>query len=276
MKKHGQGDNAIYIPESVDELFKNGNATYYINDPDLSGDNVYAMKLFIDMVEIPDEMIKLNDGTQIFVSDGKTTLQVDSGGLGNFHLHGYDVTVVNNDFLKEHKNMNLSAMAKKILREDTWGNNPSAAGSMSPGRSPTTTPPPASTNMKFHDLKKDYDAFTNSLEKQEEAAKKKLDADLSQKIGNKKVTVRASKGSVGQVEKDYTFVVASVDVVYLKDKYYIVFASADEDEYYVNTEFKVKIDGTAPEAPTMAQKPAGNVVSQPVIGAAAKGNIQGT
>lgn len=147
--------------------------------------------------------------------------------------------------------MNLSEIAKKILSEDTWGNNPSAGGSMAPGRSPTTTPPPATGNVKFHDLKKDYNTFVTEIEKQEEAAKKKLDASLTAAFGNKKVTARASKGSVGQIEKDYSFTVASVDVVYLKDKFYIVLRGTDKAEYYINTEFKVKIDAAAPEAPTM-------------------------
>ncbi len=167
--------------------------------------------------------------------------------------------------------MNLKDIAKQIINEDTWGNNPSAAGAMSPGREPTTKPVPATGNVKFHDLKKDYNIFQTTIEKQEEAAKKKLDTDLSQLFGNKKITARASKGSVGQVEKDYTFTVASVDVVYLKDKFYIVLVGTDKAEYYVNPEFKVKIDASAPEAPTMDKKQGSNIVHQPVMGMAAKG-----
>ena len=147
--------------------------------------------------------------------------------------------------------MNLSDLAKKILSEDTWGNNPSAAGAMSPGRSPTPAPTANTGNVKFHDLKKDYNSFVSGIEKQEEEAKKKLDADLSKILGNKKVTARASKGSVGQVEKDYSFTVATVDVVYLKDKFYIVLNGTDKSEYYINADFKVKIDAAAAPAPEM-------------------------
>lgn len=170
--------------------------------------------------------------------------------------------------------MKLRDIAKKVLNEDSWGNNPSAAGGMSPGRQPQTTPPAATGNVTFHDLKQDYTVFQNTIEKQEELAKKKLDSDLTQKFGNKRITARASKGSVGQIEKDYTFTVAAVDVVYLKDKFYIVLKGTDKADYYVNTEFKVKIDASAPatseepaeDKPARAADKQGNVVHQPVMG----------
>ena len=94
MKHFGTGDNETHIPESVEELFDNGDAHYFIKDPDRPGDNIYGMQLFIAEVGIPSDMIELDDGTQIFVSNGKKTLQIDSGGLGDFHLHGFDVTTV--------------------------------------------------------------------------------------------------------------------------------------------------------------------------------------
>ena len=171
--------------------------------------------------------------------------------------------------------MNLSNLARQILSEDSWGNNPSSGGGAAPGRSPTTTPPPATANVKFYDMKKDYGVFINTIEKQEEIAKKKLDADLSTQFGNKKVTVRASKGSVGQVEKDYDITVASVDIVYLKDKFYIVLTGTDKAEYFANPEFKVKIDANPKEAPTMDSKQGGNIIHQPVIGMASKANVKG-
>jgi len=180
----------------------------------------------------------------------------------------------------------LQDIAKEVLNEDSWGNNPSAAGSMSPGRAPNATPPPASTNLKFYDLKKDYNVFVTTIEKQEELAKKKLDGDLTKVLRNKKVTVRASKGAIGQVEKDYTITVAGVDVNYMKDKFYIVLKGTDKSDYYANTEFKVKIDATPPKAPTMGasgqpQKPQGSAAKgqvgsiryPEVMGMSPKGNI---
>ena len=170
--------------------------------------------------------------------------------------------------------MKLRDLAAKVLNEDTWGNNPAAAGGMSQGRQPASaaTAAPASGNVKFYDLKKDYSVFTTSLEKQEELAKKKLDTDLGQQFNNKKITARASKGSVGQVEKDYSFTVVGVDIVYLKDKFYIVLKGSDKSDYFVNPDFKVKVDAAAPEAPTMDKKQgAKNIVHQPVMGMAAPG-----
>jgi len=167
--------------------------------------------------------------------------------------------------------MNLSDIAKQMIKEDTWGNNPSAAGSMSPGRSPTANPPPASSNVKFYDVKKDYTNFTSEIERQEEVVKKKFSDTLGKQFGNKKVTVRASKGSVGQVEKDYGITVATVNVVYLKDKFYVVFNGTDKAEYFVNTDFKVKVDAAAPEAPTMASGKVGNIVHPQVMGVSKPG-----
>ena len=183
--------------------------------------------------------------------------------------------------------MKLQDIAKQVLKEDTWGNNPSAAGSMSPGRAPNANPPPPSTNVKFYDLKNDYNQFVSTIEKQEEAAKKALDANLSKILGKKKITVRASKGAIGQVEKDYTITVVGVDINYMKDKFYIVLKGSDKSDYYVNTEFKVKIDAKPPEMPTMgaSEQPqpgastkgqVGSLKYPQNMGLASKGNVQGT
>ena len=86
-------DAEYNIPSDVAELFSNGERQYSICDPDESGDNVFAMDLFAFLVGIPDEMIIEDEGTQIIVTDGNKRLCIDSGGLGDFHLHGYDVTV---------------------------------------------------------------------------------------------------------------------------------------------------------------------------------------
>ena len=82
------------IPEDVAELFANGERSYHIKDEDQVGDNIFAMNLFLECVGVPSEMIKHHDGTQVTLFDGKTHLVIDSGGLGDFHLHGYDVTIL--------------------------------------------------------------------------------------------------------------------------------------------------------------------------------------
>lgn len=80
------------IPESVDELFANGEENYSITDPEQSGDNVFAMRLFLECVGVPDDMVESDYGTQVTLFNGKRRLVVDSGGLGDFHLHGFQVT----------------------------------------------------------------------------------------------------------------------------------------------------------------------------------------
>jgi hypothetical protein len=141
--------------------------------------------------------------------------------------------------------MNLTEIAKKILSEDSWGNAPSAAAPSEPGASPTANSPAPQSSMKFFDVQKDYQLFQTTIDSQEEKAKKVLDSSISKSLLNKEVTARASKGAVGQVEKDYTFTVVGVDVTYLKDKYFIILKGDDKKDYYINLGFKIKILGAA-------------------------------
>ncbi len=134
--------------------------------------------------------------------------------------------------------MNLTNIAKKILSEDSWGTNPSAAGGMSPGRAPTATTPPPSQSGNTVDISQSFRNFKLELEKQEDASVKKFTEELKKKFLKKTATVQASKGSVGQIEKDYTVSVNNVEVRYMKDKYYVVFigkeGDANEAEYYLD------------------------------------------
>ncbi len=82
------------IPANVSELFAAGEAYYSITDPDFPGDNNYGMSLFIDCVEGIESYITDHFGTQILLYKDGVNLQIDSGGLGDFHLHGFDVTIV--------------------------------------------------------------------------------------------------------------------------------------------------------------------------------------
>jgi hypothetical protein len=82
------------IPDSVRQLFENGACSYSIRDHGQAGDNIFAMNLFLDCVGVPENMIECHDGTQVTLFDGQTRLVIDSGGLGDFHLHGYEVSVI--------------------------------------------------------------------------------------------------------------------------------------------------------------------------------------
>lgn len=142
--------------------------------------------------------------------------------------------------------MKLQDLARKILKEDTWGNNPASGGSMSPGRSPTTKSP----NPAYYNPRPEVEKLISNVEKSEAGEEKKLDTSVSQKLIGKNVTVKASKGSVGQTEQEYTIDVSSVDVHNLNDVFYIVLKGKErgngkESDFYVNTNFQVKINANA-------------------------------
>lgn len=150
--------------------------------------------------------------------------------------------------------MNLTTIAKKILNEDTWGNNPSAAGGMSPGRTPTATTPPPSQSGNNVDISQDFRNFKLELEKQEDATVKKFVEGLKKKFLKKTVSVSASKGSVGQIEKEYSILVNNIDVRYMKDQYYVVFSgkegNASESEYYLD-DSQIQVNPPTTPAPAI-------------------------
>ena len=144
--------------------------------------------------------------------------------------------------------MKLTDIAKKIISEDTWGNNPSSGGGMSLGRTPTATTPPATPNAKIIDISNSYKNFKNQIEQQEDATAKKFEEDLKKQFVKKNVSVKASKGSVGQIEKEYGLMVNNIEVRYMKDKYYVVFigkeGDAQENEYYLE-DSSIQVDNSA-------------------------------
>ncbi len=180
--------------------------------------------------------------------------------------------------------MNLTNIAKKILKEDSWGTNPSAAGGMSPGRAPTATTPPPAQSGNVIDISQSFRNFKLNLEKNEETVVKKFVEELKKQFLKKTVTVNASKGSVGQIEKEYTITVNDIQVRYMKDKYYVVFSGRDgeasqSDFYLDDSQIEVNPAKTEPEpSPTqqsglrnvggivpMAPTPAGSPVAKNIL-----------
>lgn len=166
--------------------------------------------------------------------------------------------------------MKLSDLAKQVIKEDTWGNNPAAGGSASPGKTPNATSPaqqPVGGSNEY-DVGKDFHNFETTVESEEEAASKNLENTIKQKLGNKKVTARASKGSVGQTEQDYTIDVTEIKVTYMSDKHYVILRGSDNKDYYINTTFKVKIMGPAEKKKpsTTTTQPSGQIGKGPVGG----------
>lgn len=84
---------ANYLPSSVEELFENKEETYTYFSID-SMDNNWSMDWFIKYLDLG-EFIFLNEGTRIELQHPKYNyqLQIDSGGLGDFYSHKFEVSV---------------------------------------------------------------------------------------------------------------------------------------------------------------------------------------
>lgn len=84
------------MPRDLDELFSDLPKSYHIIDRNLPGDNIYGMQLFIDNVPGLFEFIIENDGTQVVAKRNGISIVIDSTGLGDFHMHGFDVSLMDN------------------------------------------------------------------------------------------------------------------------------------------------------------------------------------
>ena len=87
------------IPNSITQMFDEfakGETSYrIINENDnMSMDNNQSMQHFIECVGIPTENIEDDEGTQIVVSheDYNFKIVIDSGGLGDFYSHGFEMS----------------------------------------------------------------------------------------------------------------------------------------------------------------------------------------
>lgn len=170
--------------------------------------------------------------------------------------------------------MNLTDIAKKIINEDSWGMNPSAGGGMSLGRSPSATNVPAPTSRRV-DISKLIDTFRADLDKHQKTLIDKLAKDLKNNFANKTVIIKASKGSVGQIEKEYKVAVSDIDIFYQKDFYYVVFigkeGNADAKEYYLSKHDNiVQVDDAAQSISNVGRT---GGMSVPEDGTAGKKNI---
>ena len=91
---------SIYeIPESVIDLFEQGENSYRIIDYDegMEMDNNESMEYFLEQIEATEENMVLEDGTMVILKhkDFEETYIIESGGLGDFFSHGFDVSLNN-------------------------------------------------------------------------------------------------------------------------------------------------------------------------------------
>ncbi len=84
------------VPSSVKELFENKEASYRIIDYTIQEmDNIESMYFFLEHVGVTAENIEEDSGTQVILKHPEFDykLVIDAGGLGDFHSHGYDVSI---------------------------------------------------------------------------------------------------------------------------------------------------------------------------------------
>ena len=90
-------ETVIYeIPNSVKEMFEQGENSYRIIDYSIQEmDNIQSMQYFLEHIGATSDNIEVDDGTQVVIihPDFGHKLVIDSGGLGDFYSHGYDVTL---------------------------------------------------------------------------------------------------------------------------------------------------------------------------------------
>ena len=84
------------IPDSITDLFEQGENSYRIIDyeiPDMN--NIESLGYFLDQVGVSNGDIYESGSTQVVLThpDFDFMLVVDSGGLGDFYSHRYDVSL---------------------------------------------------------------------------------------------------------------------------------------------------------------------------------------
>jgi hypothetical protein len=84
------------MPSSVKEMFEQGENSYRIIDYSINEmDNIQSMQYFLDLIGAKSENIETDDGTQMVIihPDFDHKLVIDSGGLGDFYSHSFDVSI---------------------------------------------------------------------------------------------------------------------------------------------------------------------------------------
>ena len=85
------------IPDSVKEMFEQGENSYRIIDYLINEmDNIQSMEYFLECIGATSDNVEVDEGTQVVIihPDFNHKLVIDSGGLGDFYSHGYDVTLL--------------------------------------------------------------------------------------------------------------------------------------------------------------------------------------
>lgn len=85
------------VPEMVKQMFSDAPTSYRIIDysDNMEMDNIQSMQYFLNYIEFPSEDILEDYGTQVILQhpDFDFKICIDSGGLGDFFSHGFDVNI---------------------------------------------------------------------------------------------------------------------------------------------------------------------------------------
>lgn len=118
----------------------------------------------------------------------------------------------------------------------------------------------------YYDVGTEKNEFESAVASATEAAKKKFEDSMKEKVINQKVKIRASKGQPGQPEKDYIIdKVSSASVDWYWKQYVVVLKDEKNKEYFLKPGFKVEVlsaaaqpgqqtQGAPKETPPGAQK----------------------
>lgn len=126
---------------------------------------------------------------------------------------------------------------------------------------PAPSSPPSSTTQQpkqgispklqvvDYEVQDDFTKFDKTLKNSTEQLKINFQKTIQNKILNKKVVIRASKG-VNQPESDYTVNVTGVNIDYFYDRYVVVIIGREENKrktsrFLLKSGFKIKILGNA-------------------------------
>lgn len=112
-----------------------------------------------------------------------------------------------------------------------------------------------------YDVNTEKNSFESAVATATEAAKKKFEDSMKQKVVNQKVKARASKGQPGQPEKDYVIekvVTASIDWYW--KQYVVVLKDEKGKEYFLKPGFKVEVLSQAGQP---GEKPTQQVPAEP-------------
>jgi len=117
-----------------------------------------------------------------------------------------------------------------------------------------------------YDVGTEKNSFEASVASATEAAKKKFEESMKQKVVGQKVKCRASRGQPGQPEKDYVIEkVSAASIDWYWKQYVVVFKDEKNKEYFLKPGFKVEVLTAAQPG----QQPTNQTPAEPKTPAAA-------